>query len=178
VHSIETLVSLSSSETVRSVPLADGAVAQIRTLTVRFPLAAPAKLPNGSLKSTYTSKPLVMSMTGEPVFGEFAILTALRKDGWEGVWVDTFHGGKFWNQMPHISQPVSLPAVAAAQYREIVTANNGKRSGFFDVFAWQRDEFIFIEYKGPGDSANKNEATWIAAARRAGIIDAQLLFIV
>jgi hypothetical protein len=177
VHSIETLVSLSSSEAVR-VALPDGGIPQIRTLTVRFPLATPAKLPDGSLKSTYTSKPLVLSMTGEPVFGEFAILTALRKDGWEGVWVDTFHGGKFWNQMPHISQPVSLPAAAAAQYQKIVDANNGKRSGFFDVFAWQRDEFIFIEYKGPGDSANKNEAAWIAAALRAGVVDAQLLFIV
>ena len=119
-----------------------------------------------------------MAVTGEPVFGELAILTALRKDGWEGVWVDTFHGGKFWNRMPHVSPPIALPAAAAVKYRTIVAANNGRRSGFFDVFAWCNGAFMFVEYKGPGDSSNKNESSWIAAARRAGVLDDQLLFVV
>jgi hypothetical protein len=174
---IDRLLALATSDTVRPVPLPDGGVAQIRTLSIRFAAAVPGKLADGVLKSTYTSKPLVMSVTGEPVFGEFAILSALRSDGWDGVWVDTFHGGKLWNQMPHVSQPVTLPAVAARQYQAIVAANDGKRSGFFDVFAWNGSEFLFVEYKGPGDSSNKNEAVWIAAARRAGISDAQLLFV-
>jgi hypothetical protein len=146
-------------------------------LLVRFPSAVPAKLPDGTLKFTYTSKPLVTSVTGAAAFGELAILDALRKDGWDGVWVDTFHGGKFWNQMPHVSAPVALPAAAANLYNTIGAANNGRRSGFFDVFAWKGSDFLFVEYKGPGDSSNKNETAWIAAARRAGVTDAQLLFV-
>ena len=174
---MDTLLSLSSSQRVRSVVLPDGSAAQIRTLLVRCPSAVPPKLPEGTLKFTYTSKPLVTSVTGEAVFGELAILDALRKDGWDGVWVDTFHGGKFWNQMPHVSAPVALPASAAKLYRTIVDANNGRRSGFFDVFAWKGSDFLFVEYKGPGDSSNKNETAWIVAARRAGVTDEQLLFV-
>ena len=174
---MDTLLALSSSQSVRSVALPDGSAAHIRTLFVRFPSAVPAKLPDGTLKFTYTSKPLVTSVTGAAVFGELAILDALRKDGWDGVWVDTFHGGKFWNQMPQVSAPVALPAAAANLYNTIVAANNGRRSGFFDVFAWKGSEFLFVEYKGPGDSSNKNESAWIAAAHRAGVADAQLLFV-
>ena len=174
---MDTLLSLSSFESVRHVALPDGTVAHIRTLVVPFPGADPAKLAAGVLSSTYTSKPLVKSVTGADVFGELAILDALRKDGWDGAWVDTFHGKKFWNQMPHVSTPVALPPAAADLYRAIVAANNGKASGFFDVFAWREKEVLFVEYKGPGDGSNKNETTWIAAARRAGVTDAQLLFV-
>ena len=38
---------------------------------------------------TYGNKPLV-DMDDEPMFAELAILRLFRKEGWDGVWVDTF----------------------------------------------------------------------------------------
>ena len=56
-------------------------------------------------------------------------------------------------------------------------ANNGKSSGFFDVFAWKDGEYIFIEYKGEGDLANQNELGWIKAALSVGVKPNQMFFV-
>ncbi len=146
--------------------------------TVRFPASIPNRLPDGAAKQTYVSKPLVAPF-GQPVFGELAILRCLEQDGWSGAWVDTFHGEElFWRDMPHQSQSVALshePQLLDL-YRAVVAANGGKRGGFFDVFARRGGDVIFIEYKGEGDRANANEASWIRAALRHGIQASQLLF--
>ena len=150
---------------------------EIERWTVRFPPAEPSKLPESVLKKTYTTKPLVEPYE-KPVFGELAILKSLDKDGWSGVWVDTYHGSElFWRDMPHQSSAVDLsdnPKILDT-YRRIVS-EHGKRGGFFDVLAWRDSELLFIEYKGAGDRPNSNEASWIAAALRTGIDSSQLLF--
>ena len=58
---------------------------------VYLPRARPTfKQWTGEFKGdTYGNKPLV-DMDGEPMFAELAILRHLQKDGWDGVWVDTF----------------------------------------------------------------------------------------
>lgn len=155
----------------------NGGRSRIQTLRIAFPNASPPRLPEGTLPRTYTAKPLV-SVDGDAMFGELAILRWLEKDGWSGVWVDTFHGGKFWNAMPHKAAPVSLPPKALALYGEIKRANGGKASGAFDVMAWRREQFMFVEYKGAGDASNKNEAAWIGAALAAGVSPGQLWFVV
>lgn len=157
--------------------LPDGDPVKIERWSVRFPLAQPDRLPDGVLKKTYTTKPLVMSFD-RPMFGELAIVRCLEDDGWAGVWVDTFHGSElFWRDMPHESSAVDLSGDPAMLdiYRQIV-AEHGKRGGFFDVFARRDSEFLFIEYKGKGDRPNANEISWIAAALRCGIKPSQLLF--
>ena len=123
-------------------------------------------------------KPLVAPFDDEGIFGELAILECLRRDGWTGVWVDTFHGSElFWKGMPDETHRADLSAEPAALdlYRGIVGAH-GKRGGFFDVLAWKDSEFLFIEYKGKGDKPNSNESSWIAAALRCEIDPCQLLF--
>lgn len=55
---------------------------------------------------------------------------------------------------------------------------DSKTSGFYDVFAWQGDDFIFIEYKGPRDKPNKNEAPWVDAALDSGINEKQLIRVI
>ena len=151
-------------------------VARIRRLTVRFGRASPDRPRAGTLAATYTGKPLV-TFEGAAMFGELAVLRWLESDGWEGVWVDTFHGRKFWRAMPHRSAPVALPDAARALYDRIVAANGGRASGFFDVMAWRGGHTVFVEYKGPGDRSNANERRWIAAALAAGVSEHDLFVV-
>ncbi len=148
----------------------------VRTLTVAFGRATPDRLKSGVLPATYTSKPLV-SVGGDAMFGELAIVRTLEQDGWEGVWVDTFHGRKFWRAMPHRSAPVRLPPPARARYDAVVAANGGRASGFFDVLAWRGEQFVHLEYKGAGDRPNRNEVGWIGAAIAAGVTPPELWYV-
>ena len=173
---MESLASLASSIDQRTVTLPDGGTVSIRALRIAFSRATPDRLPEGTLPRTYTSKPLV-SVNGAAMFGELAIVRWLEKDGWDAVWMDTFHGAKFWKAMPHKSVPVTLPAAARALYDAISTANGGKASGAFDVMAWRNGDFAFLEYKGDGDRPNRNEARWIGAALAAAVLPTQLWFV-
>jgi hypothetical protein len=176
VEKLRSIVLLSAFEE----RMTDFGVIKIECLKIHFPLATAQSLLDESLPKTYRSKRLV-NVNNEILFGELAILRYLQMDGWDGVWVDTFHGrGKkkvLWSNMPPngIGQ---LSKEAENSYDSIVTANNGKSSGFFDVFAWKNGEFIFIEYKGPGDSPNSNETRWINAALKCGINPESLYFVI
>ena len=174
---MESLVALAPSIDQRPVTLPDGITVAIRYLRIAFSRATPNRLAEGTLPRTYTAKPLV-SVNGAAMFGELAIVRWLEKDGWEGVWMDTCHGAKFWKAMPHKSLPVALPPAARALYDAIKAANGGKASGTFDVMAWRNGDFTFLEYQGEGDRSNRNEARWIAAALAAGVLPTQLWFVV
>lgn len=158
------------------VSLPTKGVVELQALRVAFPRATPERLPKGKLPPTYTSKPLV-SVNGDAMFGELAIVRWLERDGWDSVWVDTVHGGKFWKAMPHKSSPVRLPPAAQATWDAIRNANAGKAGGAFDVMAWRGSDIAFLEYKGEGDRSNRNEARWIGAALDAGILPTQLRFV-
>jgi len=156
----------------------DGPPTRPERWALRFPSAEPPRLMDRTLKRTYTVKPLVAPF-GKPVFGELAVLKCLQRDGWAGVWVDTYYGAElFWRDMPQLSSKVDLLREPAALnvYRAIV-AEHGRRGGFFDVFAWRQTHFLFVEYKGKGDRSNANERSWIEAAIRCGIDPAQLLIV-
>ena len=173
---MESLASLASSIEPRAVTLPDASTISIRALRIAFSRATPNRLPDGTLPRTYTSKPLV-SVNGAAMFGELAIVRWLENDGWNAVWMDNFHGAKFWSAMPHKAQPVALPPAARALYDAIRTANGGKASGAFDVMAWRNGDFAFFEYKREGERSNRNEARWIAAALAAGVLPTQLWFV-
>jgi hypothetical protein len=152
----------------------------IESLKLHFPLAPVRHILDESLSKTYRRKPLV-TVNDEILFGELAILRYLQMDGWDGVWVDTFHGrGRkkvLWSNLPPGGFG-KLPVEAENLYDRIVQVNGGKSSGFFDVFAWKDGEFIFIEYKGQGDSSNQNETRWINAALRCGVQPENLFFVI
>ncbi len=173
---MESLVSRSDGLTVTPVRVSARLTVPIRTITVRFGRATPDRLRPGVLPSTYTSKPLV-SVGGDALFGELAVVRTLEQDGWGGVWVDTFHGRKFWRAMPHRSAPVRLPPSAQARYDSVVAANGGRASGFFDVLAWRGDQFVHLEYKGARDRPNRNEVEWIGAAIAAGVTPLELWYV-
>ena len=141
----------------------------IASWSIRFPKWNGSPL-SETTKDTYRVKPLV-EVDGEPLFGELAILRLLQKDGWDGVWVDTFHGhGKklFWNGLPDRTSPCKLPEKAEALYDKILETN-GKPGGFFDIFAWLGEEFLFVEYKGQGDTIKPNQISWIFSAIKSGV---------
>jgi len=173
---MESLVALAPSIEQRLVTLPDGGTIPIRALRIAFSRATPDRLPQGTLPRTYTAKSLV-SVNGAAMFGELAIVRWLEKDGWDAVWIDNFHGAKFWKAMPHKSAPVVLPPAARALYDAIRAANGGKASGAFDVMAWRNGEFAFLEYKAEGETSSRNEGRWIAAALAAGVLPTQLWFV-
>lgn len=148
---------------------------EILTLTIQFP-AWKGKALSENTKKTYSIKPLV-EVSGEPLFGELAILRWLQKDDWNGVWVDSFHGKKlFWDGLPDRTAPCKLPENPNTLYDKIAGIN-GKAGGFFDVFAWRGGEFLFVEYKGKGDTLKPNQSSWILSALEAGIHEASLLLV-
>lgn len=172
---LKTFRQFSSTSTPIAIALPSGKKAVIESFVLQLPDASPARLPNGSLSSTYTSKPLV-DLEGEALFGELAIVRLLKKDGWTAVWADTFHGGKFWANMPNKSSPVRLPPQVQKIYDRIAAAKGGP-SGCFDVIAWNGDRVVFLEYKSLRDKSNKNELLWISAAVDAGISERDLYFV-
>jgi hypothetical protein len=173
---VESLFARASSLELHEIVLPSGGTVSLRRLTVHFGTASPDRLKAGALPATYTSKPLV-TFGGDAMFGELAALRWLEVDGWHGVWLDTFHGRKVWRDMPSRSTPVALPTEARALYDRIVAANGGKASGSFDVMAWRGGHTIFVEYKGPGDTPNRNAARWVEAALAAGVSPNDLLVV-
>ena len=158
----------------------DIGIIRIESLKIHFPSATIPHLLDESLSKTYRSKPMVV-VNEEILFGELAILRYLQMDGWDGVWVDTFHGRGtkkvVWSNLPPNGFG-KLTVEAENLYDSIVQANDGKSSGFFDVFAWKDGEFIFLEYKGQGDSPNRNETRWINAALKSGVRPESLFFVI
>ncbi|MDZ7725469.1 MAG: hypothetical protein U5R06_22260 [candidate division KSB1 bacterium] len=98
---MEILKSL-ATEIQKDVRILDSDVINITNFKMQFEPAEPRYLTDERLSKTYLSKPLV-KIDNENLFGELAILRFLQKDGWNGVWVDTFHGRDkklFWNNLP------------------------------------------------------------------------------
>jgi hypothetical protein len=174
-------------QTLRSIALSskfeervtDIGIIKVENLKIHFSPAPVRYLMDESLARTYRSKPLLV-VNGEVLFGELAILRYLQMDGWNGVWVDTFHSrGKkkvVWSNMPPDGHG-KLTTAADKLFDEIVETNHGKSSGFFDVLGWKNEKFVFIEYKGAGDRPNKNETRWINAAIKCGVREVDLFFV-
>ncbi|HKU49564.1 MAG TPA: VRR-NUC domain-containing protein [Nitrososphaera sp.] len=167
----------------------DNGEIRIEGLKIHFPPATLLQIKNSRVldileDKAYLSKPVLVH-DGRVIFGELAILRYLEKDQWKGVWVDSFHShGRtdvLWSGMPPTGVPPALPPKASEKFQAIKEQNGGRLSGFFDVFAWkeggERDDFIFIEYKGRGDPASENESEWISAALAAGVKPEQLCIV-
>lgn len=185
---VQKLRSLAESSTFEEIETSKGKI-RIETLKIHFdrvsdPLALLTKLGlldmYQSLKETHKAKPLVaLANNGNDAnnvfFGELAILRCLQDDGWDGVWVDTYHR-KFWHSLSD-GGTAKLVGEQKTLYDKIVKANGGQIKGFFDVLAWRNGSYIFIEYKGKGDSVRQNQIQWIDAALSSGISQEQLFFV-
>jgi hypothetical protein len=187
---MEILTSLASEISQERRVLPSGRDVEIEAYSISFPTADPSKLPvdatffgtSEKIPDSYLIKPLVI-FNDEPLFGELAVACALKEDGWNAVWVDSYHskGEKrlFWKDLPDRSRPVVLAREstnASRLYEKIRDRNRGV-GGFFDVMAWKGSSYLFVEYKGKGDGANKNELRWIDAVLSSGLKVNDLRFV-
>ncbi len=117
------------------------------------------------IADTYGNK-AILDCDGEPVFAELAILRSLQKEGFDGVWVDGFR--KCFRRSR--SEDCILPPHASEFFDSIVRANDGKRAGCWDMFAWKDGEYLFVEPKRRDrDRMRDTQVKWLQAALRAGV---------
>lgn len=117
------------------------------------------------ISDTYGGK-AVLDCDGEPLFAELTVLRSLEKEGWSGVWVDSFRR-KFRQALP--PSQCDLPAGPKALFDRIATFN-GTAQGCWDVFVWKPGEFIFAECKRcRRDRIRKSQLRWLEAALACGL---------
>jgi hypothetical protein len=117
------------------------------------------------LPDTYGRK-AVLDSDGEPLFAELAILRLIEREGWQGVWIDTYRRNFRQSLSRHSG---NLPPHAASF---LETANNGRkwRSGCPDVLAWRDSEYLFVEAKRRSkDAIRDTQRKWLEAALNSGI---------
>jgi hypothetical protein len=114
---------------------------------------------------TYNRKPL-LELDKEPLFAELLFLRLLEKEGYKGVWVDTYRN-KFWQRLPHFSFPVIIDKKIEDIYNRIYNLKGGKKSGCFDVIAYRENEFIFAELKRKKkDEIQESQIEWLNTAMK------------
>jgi hypothetical protein len=125
---------------------------------------------------TYNGKPL-LELDNEPLFAELLFLRLLEKQGYKGVWVDTYRN-KFWQRLPHFSFPVIIDKTIENVFNEIYTLKGGKKSGCFDVIAYNGENFIFAELKRKKkDEIQKLQIEWLNAALKLNSNKNQFLLV-
>jgi len=107
------------------------------------------------LPKTYQSKPTVIDFYNNNVWPEFAILSEFKRQGYSGVWVDSFHG-KVWSAEGKAFDKKNLPE----SIKEIFTE---KIKGCWDVVVWKGREIKFIESKGipSRDKIRENQVSFL-----------------
>lgn len=115
---------------------------------------------------TYGDKPL-LDVDGEPMFAELAILRHFQKDGWDGVWVDTFR--KKYRTAWGEASVVRLSG-ERLQLLKAINQRAGSAYGCFDVFCWKGDRIVFAESKRKlKDSIRETQLIWLEAAIQLGL---------
>src|SRR3990167_8186963 len=99
------------------------------------------------VKNDYGGK-AVLDYENNPLFAELMILRLLEKEGWSGVWVDTY-GKKLRKDLPEKSDSVSLP-LDKQSLLDSISKQAGGFKGCWDVFAWKDNEYLFAESKRVG----------------------------
>lgn len=123
---------------------------------------------------TYNNK-AVLDFYGNPQFAELGILRLFERDGWQGVWVDTYRNKFRTCYWPKDS--VTLVKDKASILNAIYETN-GTRSGCFDVFCWKGNDYIFAESKRCNqDRLRDTQKQWIEAAIKCGVPLESLLIV-
>lgn len=128
-----------------------------------------------NVKDSYGGK-AILAFDGKPLFAELVVLGILEKEGWRGVWVDSYRR-KYRAGMPGIAEPIPLPE-REDKFLEKIRDKAGCKGGCFDVFVWRGNKRKFVELKRHGkDRIRQTQKRWIEAARRCGIPMSDLLIV-
>jgi hypothetical protein len=123
---------------------------------------------------TWQKRPLTVGDNGLSPYGcgEVELAARLRSAGYEAYWISE------WSGFPHVEHwrelcvkrtelKERLPNVWAFDQRVRAVAaqrgfSHGKSGGHPDIVAWEpgRSEYVFLEYKGPGDSIKPKQNDW------------------
>jgi hypothetical protein len=115
---------------------------------------------------TYGGKPL-LNLNGEPLFAELVLLRLLERQGYKGVWVDTFRT-KFWQGLPGLAAPVVPELIILDAYNKIYRLKGGPGAGCFDIIAYREGHFVFAELKRKTkDAIRPTQVEWLEAALNA-----------
>ena len=118
----------------------------------------------------------MLTFRGKPLFAELLVLRLLEKQGWRGVWVDSY-GRKYRAGMPGSVPPIALPE-REETFLQNIRRKAGCKGGCFDVFAWRGRKRRFVELKRRGkDRIRATQKRWLGAARRCGIKMSDLLIV-
>jgi hypothetical protein len=123
---------------------------------------------------TYGHKPL-LDVDGEPMFAELAILRLFQKDGWDGVWVDTFRKKHrtAWGE-----KGVVKLSEGRLRLLKAINERAGSSSGCFDVYCWKGERVLFAESKRKSkDKIRETQLRWLEAAIRTGLEPGSFLIV-
>jgi hypothetical protein len=96
-----------------------------------------------SIADTYGGKTL-LAWEERPAFAELVVLWTLQREGWEGVWVDSYRSE--YRVGPLEEKAVELPSSRRALLESIRQAT-GQRGGVWDVYCWRDERVLFVELK-------------------------------
>ena len=128
---------------------------------------------------SYGNKP-ILNYQNKPVFAELVIARMLIDFGWEAVWVESYGGTHFLNEMPN-GWKLSPKSIKIPEDKEMILKNiwrTAKTTACFDVLAWKDDDILLCEAKNSGkDRLTKPQLKFIEGAITCGVPISSLLIV-
>ena len=123
----------------------------------------------------YAMKPLVM-VDKQAMFAEIALLGLFTREGWDGVWADSFHR-KYFTRMPNQSKGASLSPYINQVLARIAGNNGNSRSGCWDLILWRERTLLFVQLQNvrAGEEIKGARIAWLDAALKSGFSLSQFL---
>jgi hypothetical protein len=102
---------------------------------------------------------------------EIIVVQLLERQSWAARWINNWGG----DQCTRLGLPERLSRAADEMLSGInrqAASRTGKKGGAWDVFAWRKDEYLFIESKQypSSDDLTDSQKAWLEAALDAGIL--------
>ncbi len=125
----------------------------------------------------YSMKPLVM-VDKQAMFAEIAVLSLFARQGWDGVWADSFHR-KYFNRMPNQSKGASLATYINQVLTRIAENNGQSRAGCWDVILWVDRTLRFVQLTSADAQEEITGAriAWLDAALKTGFSPSQFMVV-
>jgi hypothetical protein len=102
------------------------------------------------------------------VFAELAVLRLFQREGWDGVWVDSYrqkYRVGYWEEGAEVDLPPEREELLMQVYRKA-----GGRKGCWDVYCWKGGVVVFAESKRrTRDGTRETQLRWMEAALAVGV---------
>lgn len=121
-----------------------------------------------SVEDDYGGKQVV-EFNDEPLFVELAVLRMLEREGFSGVWIDSF-GKCFRKEMPPSKTQYPALVSTASDIFNIINEKMLKGGGCWDVLAWKEKDVLFAECKrNKKDSIRESQIIWLEKCLSLGL---------